>query len=241
MKKSTLYTAIAATVMIAAVPATASAAIGALNITSGADYICNAGVGTPPDDCSYGTNVTSGSWFGMDGNGNGSISNAEKVRIVSMNTLDFNNLDPATGSHSGSITGKEGVKSDIWEFFGGVGMDYLTSPIVDNGDGTLDMTGWTITWNGIAAIPMGGDTANFAGDTGIGSISCDTAACDVGENYTLTYSAHVPLGDPSGIGGVLYQLNLVGTVALVPVPAAVWLFGSGLLGMVGIARRKSRV
>jgi len=28
------------------------------------------------------------------------------------------------------------------------------------------------------------------------------------------------------------------TVSAVPVPAAVWLFGSGLLGMVGIARRK---
>ena len=26
--------------------------------------------------------------------------------------------------------------------------------------------------------------------------------------------------------------------AVVPVPAAVWLFGSGLLGLVGIARRK---
>ena len=28
------------------------------------------------------------------------------------------------------------------------------------------------------------------------------------------------------------------TVAAVPVPAAVWLFGSGLLGLVGVARRK---
>ncbi len=32
--------------------------------------------------------------------------------------------------------------------------------------------------------------------------------------------------------------SLVGTVAVVPVPAAVWLFGSGLLGLVGVARRK---
>jgi len=29
-----------------------------------------------------------------------------------------------------------------------------------------------------------------------------------------------------------------GNVSAVPVPAAVWLFGSGLLGLVGIARRK---
>lgn len=30
-----------------------------------------------------------------------------------------------------------------------------------------------------------------------------------------------------------------GTVSAVPVPAAVWLFGSGLLGLVGVARRKA--
>jgi hypothetical protein len=32
----------------------------------------------------------------------------------------------------------------------------------------------------------------------------------------------------------------VGAVATVPVPAAVWLFGSGLLGLIGFARRKKR-
>lgn len=31
----------------------------------------------------------------------------------------------------------------------------------------------------------------------------------------------------------------LGTISPVPVPAAVWLFGSGLLGLVGIARRKA--
>lgn len=32
-----------------------------------------------------------------------------------------------------------------------------------------------------------------------------------------------------------------GDVSAVPVPAAVWLFGSGLIGLIGIARRKARV
>jgi hypothetical protein len=33
----------------------------------------------------------------------------------------------------------------------------------------------------------------------------------------------------------------VGAPAAVPIPAAVWLFGSGLLGLIGIARRKTRM
>jgi hypothetical protein len=33
-------------------------------------------------------------------------------------------------------------------------------------------------------------------------------------------------------------LGVLDTVAVVPIPAAVWLFGSGLLGLIGIARRK---
>ena len=35
-----------------------------------------------------------------------------------------------------------------------------------------------------------------------------------------------------------FNVTLNGTAAVVPVPAAVWLFGSGLLGLVGVARRK---
>lgn len=31
------------------------------------------------------------------------------------------------------------------------------------------------------------------------------------------------------------------TIGAVPIPSAVWLFGSGLLGLVGAARRKERI
>jgi hypothetical protein len=35
-----------------------------------------------------------------------------------------------------------------------------------------------------------------------------------------------------------FQGTLTPQVSQVPIPAAAWLFGSGLLGLVGIARRK---
>lgn len=37
----------------------------------------------------------------------------------------------------------------------------------------------------------------------------------------------------------LYALSSVITVSSVPIPSAVWLFGSGLLGLIGLARRKA--
>ncbi len=38
--------------------------------------------------------------------------------------------------------------------------------------------------------------------------------------------------------GYTYNYDISATVSSVPVPAAAWLFGSGLLGLVGIAKRK---
>ena len=43
--------------------------------------------------------------------------------------------------------------------------------------------------------------------------------------------------DGSGYVSSTLGINVIGTSA-VPVPAAAWLFGSGLIGLVGIARRK---
>lgn len=53
-------------------------------------------------------------------------------------------------------------------------------------------------------------------------------------------------GSPAGIesngwyrwDNTAYAFNLTG-LSTVPVPAAVWLFGSGLLGLIGVARRKA--
>ena len=42
------------------------------------------------------------------------------------------------------------------------------------------------------------------------------------------------IGDPLDLSAGAFS----GTLSIVPVPAAVWLFGSGLIGLIGIARRK---
>lgn len=56
----------------------------------------------------------------------------------------------------------------------------------------------------------------------------------------LTRDYHLHPQGVTGTGGGSYQLTLWGSTAPVPVPAAVWLFASGLVGLVGLARRKMR-
>ncbi len=56
-----------------------------------------------------------------------------------------------------------------------------------------------------------------------------------------TSNVNVPLGDQIGAGIATTTPTSVDTqivLTAVPVPAAVWLFGSGLLGLTGLARRK---
>jgi hypothetical protein len=48
----------------------------------------------------------------------------------------------------------------------------------------------------------------------------------------------VPMAAGGPFGG--FNANFNANMSSVPVPAAVWLFGSGLLGLVGIARRKKK-
>ena len=137
------------------------------------------------------------------------------------------------------------VKSmQTWNFFSNTGQHWTqaNTTISNVGASSFDvsMAGWTVNWAG-GNIDMSGDTANFAGDSGIANVTCGVD-CAVGDTYALNYSAHTPKdGGGTSFKGVLYNLHLEGTVnspAAVPVPAAVWLFGSGLVGLVGVARRK---
>jgi len=81
---------------------------------------------------------------------------------------------------------------------------------------------------------------SLAGGTGqafsIGTLTFDV----VGEGTTLVSMIDDPVfGGWSQPGTVPITVIYEGaTVTAVPVPAAVWLFGSGLLGLVGISRRK---
>jgi len=104
-----------------------------------------------------------------------------------------------------------------------VGLSEFSSPYRYS-NGTL-MAGANLTFADIVAYSVGG-----ANPSNLNSISFDVLA---GQVYTIFLG-----GYRDGSWGATddgYRL----TISQVPVPAAVWLFGSGLLGLIGASRRKN--
>ena len=238
MKKTTLSSSIAMVLGTASLGAQASLSTSAvLEFTTGGTGVVSCVLGTPPpcDNPLFNQTGLTGSYF--------NLSNTDTF-MTANDGIHIGTVQQASGSHGGAPDGSENPTIDEpWGFNGNTGMHGTTSAITaddPNAPTTLDFTGWSVTWNGIADIPMGGDTTNFPTDTGLATITCSTASCSTSSTFVLDYSAHVPTGDPSNFGNALYTLHLEGHVGVqaVPVPAAVWLFGSGLLGLVGVARRK---
>lgn len=199
--------------------------------------------------------VTSGSNFGIDANGNFTIELSERTGLVSNNGLKLGVTQPASVA-----------SPDIdqpWWTFGQQGIHYTTSPInilSDDGQGNveLDFSGWSVNWNNID-FAMGGNSWGSNPD-GVAQMTCSND-CSNGDSFSIFYTATVTEGPFQGIryrlgfdsnapilaalaaggSGPTEDLGIIatGTISAVPVPAAVWLFSSGLIGLIGLARRKA--
>ncbi|BAV33871.1 hypothetical protein SCL_1566 [Sulfuricaulis limicola] len=107
----------------------------------------------------------------------------------------------------------------------------INSTFSNCGSSTYDEAALNCLWTGTAHNPAG----NHAGTVFL------LASTDNDGDGTLGIPMVEggPFYDP-GFGGHNFNFNLQGSMTVVPVPAAVWLFGSGLLGLVGMARRKKK-
>jgi hypothetical protein len=84
-------------------------------------------------------------------------------------------------------------------------------------------------------IFLSNDSTNMPVEWGRYSIDLLITAELVGDNLSFGFGATATGNNGSGI---FYDNLEFAEVSQVPVPAAVWLFGSGLIGLVGVARRR---
>ena len=138
------------------------------------------------------------------------------------------------GTNGGVIVGTTQPKKAIvanWTYFTTVNAQNFTSMTVTaDTSGALDFSGWTVYWGG-GNIPMGSTT-----DYTFTAVTPST--------YTIN-GAHTvshPTDANFMFNHVVYTLHLEGSIspALIPEPASLLLVGTGLVGLIGLARRKMK-
>ncbi len=244
------------------------AACGDINFNAGAEFrFCDPtrtqlGGGTPlQKDTVQGVE----GWQFNDAGVMTAVTNTATTGGLSVTTISYQNAGglPANGSQSGDLAIDQGV-SVITSLFA------FLAPTLGSGAGNLyGEAAYTATsetsfeiffpvlegqWAG-TFFPLGsydndgdgvGDGVTFYGTTDGSTFSLWA------EHTVLVDNSAAPLSqneDPGGAGFAdwTFQWYYVGTIdgfvppSNVPVPAAVWLFGSGLLGLAGVARRRKEI
>lgn len=150
----------------------------------------------------------------------------------------------STANSTINVGSTEFFSSPMNFFLEGVGAGSL-----DDIDGTQGH--WSLTmplfadWNdsiwdlGIIELSSAA-SYGYVGSSGLASVSGDIMNYATGDTFLVGQTTVI---DPSSpFFGVRITLGLNGNdPVVVPLPAAVWLFGSGLLGLIGLARRKTNV
>ena len=157
---------------------------------------------------------------------------------------NFTDLTGSVGSGAWAVASTSPFFGNIWTAHGGTtfGPGTYTFDTTGNGTGTA-----ATTYTGV--VVGAGQVGGHIFFDYNGTFDIDVVQVWDITNGGLTYTS-TPVTDSNGtnaVGGLAmlsdssfpgFNANFNFTAAAVPVPAAVWLFGSGLLGLVGVARRK---
>lgn len=114
---------------------------------------------------------------------------------------------------------------------------------ITNGVASLELDSWIMWWNS-TTFSQGSTSTKGAKETCVTTNQLGTQCSTpiVINSYDASTGAFDATWDSVFIGGafngVFGNWHITGNMSTVPVPAAVWLFGSGLIGLFCFTRRK---
>lgn len=206
----------------------APAVLNVSNPSFGSDTIFDQGVGDA--DPTVGSVVRLGGMGGWNVNVTTGIS--KPVLGSSTGALvDLNSINISSTGTTDTLT------IEFWDFdFNGSGLRPFTTAI----GGTLNNVG--INWLACIDINNGTNCTDFLTSGADSSLSSSSFAMDDFDEVLLDASYSVGLRAQIFAiqSGVSASTSFDFEVEEVPLPAAAWLFGSGLLGLVGAARKKAK-
>lgn len=138
---------------------------------------------------------------------NGDVGLFKNAHVFGM---DFGFLAPTLGSVAGNAYGVGTISGDL----DGNGVFAVFFPVLESQ--------WSETLR-THGLNNGGVTFN-----------CSSVA----NSFNCQAESQLHAQDESvGFAGQYFQWDLTGTISSIPVPAAVWLFGTGLIGLLGVVHR----
>lgn len=146
----------------------------------------------------------------FDGSASG-IATDSQATYVGIDTYQYLNIDLFTYF---APSGKDGETERL---------SGLSAPYIDLGSMTADMTSMFANWN---------SSDSYIGEYNIGGIATVMSLDEY--SYELAWDSIQTSGPFEGL-----TVEMTMQVSSVPVPAAVWLFGSGLIGLFGFSKRRN--
>lgn len=163
-------------------------------------------------------------------------------------TIDDSYLDPLGGAYlnAGHVTGLEPWLTDLSFTDGIKTIDIADFPSLDQWNVSIridanDMVAWQITLQLSTATPL----SSISTHCGEALASNPFMWCPPDGLKQLKDIAYEPTSETTSVLASIATFDgnaeVLWSSTVVPLPAAIWLFGSGLIGLVGIARSRRKV